>query len=1031
MFDEKGRYIIENYQKKPVFSSFLPGISGLTGIPVWSFYVNRGQGIASFGVQDKDHAIMEFYPAHEAYQNTKNKGFRTFLKVNGVYYEPFHSLDGEADMYIGLNELELEEENKALGIRVRALYYTLPNEKLGGIVRRISVENLGEKPLAIEMLDGLPAVIPYGIGMADMKEMCQTMTAWMQVEDVKERRPYYRVRYSTKDSAKVEKIKEGNFILAFSGEGELLPVLADANVVFGYDTSMEIPVGFLQEPVSVLAEKKQNLSHQVPAGFSCRSVILPEKGRYVSYMIAGSASGKGILKEFAEKRQDRSYFSQKEKEAAELAVHMTEAAAVKTGNPVFDAYCRQTYLDNLLRGGYPVKLGKKDVFYVYSRKHGDLERDYNYFSISPEYYSQGNGNYRDVNQNRRCDVLFAPWVGDYNIKLFFDLIQTDGCNPLVIRPVTYHVKNREAILEGVCPPSRDMVKHFLERSFSPGELFQFLEENHVGLTCDKKDFLDLIADNGIQEFHADFSEGYWTDHWTYNLDLIETYLEIFPDREEELIFLDKGYTFYKSQAVVLPRKERYMVSKDGVRQNAFLKEVCRHSGQREKLRTKTGEVFKTTLAVKLFTVAVNKFATLDTQGLGIEMEAGKPGWYDALNGMPGIFGSSMCESYELFRLIRFLLKEIKCYKRPVVMPEELDGFMKDITQALFCYYEEGCSKEWLWDEMNLAKEAYRKKTEGEISGREIERDGDGLAVFLETCGRYLAEGIFPETGNDRGIPLSYFYYHFTDLRMEEGKMYLENGKRFSMPLFLEGAVHYMKLLAGKEERRGLYTRIKESPLYDKELSMYKVNASLKDVPFEAGRAKAFSPGWLENESVWLHMEYKYLLELLKGELYEEFFEDFYKAGIPFMEEDVYGRSPLENVSFLVSSANENRSLWGRGFVARLSGATAEFLQMWHIMMFGKAPFFMMEGKLACGLRPAIPQYLMPEDRKLACTFLGRVRVVYDFGNVKKVIPGSYQWRKIHVLYADGTCVEEKGSVLLGNAALAVREGLVKELDLYA
>jgi len=37
-------------------------------------------------------------------------------------------------------------------------------------------------------------------------------------------------------------------------------------------------------------------------------------------------------------------------------------------------------------------------------------------------------------------------------------------------------------------------------------------------------------------------------------------------------------------------------------------------------------------------------------------------------------------------------------------------------------------------------------------------------------------------------------------------------------------------------------------------------------------------------------------------------------------------------------ANENRSLWGRGFVARLSGAAAEFLQMWHIMMFGKRRF---------------------------------------------------------------------------------------------
>jgi len=44
-------------------------------------------------------------------------------------------------------------------------------------------------------------------------------------------------------------------------------------------------------------------------------------------------------------------------------------------------------------------------FNVYSRKHGDLERDYNFFMLSPTFLSQGNGNYRDVNQNRRNDVL--------------------------------------------------------------------------------------------------------------------------------------------------------------------------------------------------------------------------------------------------------------------------------------------------------------------------------------------------------------------------------------------------------------------------------------------------------------------------------------------------------------------------------------------------------------------------------------------------------------------------------------------------
>ena len=40
-------------------------------------------------------------------------------------------------------------------------------------------------------------------------------------------------------------------------------------------------------------------------------------------------------------------------------------------------------------------------------------------------------------------------------------------------------------------------------------------------------------------------------------------------------------------------------------------------------------------------LAVLKFSTLDPYGMGVEMEGGKPGWNDAMNGLPGILGSSM------------------------------------------------------------------------------------------------------------------------------------------------------------------------------------------------------------------------------------------------------------------------------------------------------------------------------------------------------------------------------------------------------
>ena len=39
--DEGGRYLIRDYHLRPPFASFLPGIAGLTGIPVWVFLVNR------------------------------------------------------------------------------------------------------------------------------------------------------------------------------------------------------------------------------------------------------------------------------------------------------------------------------------------------------------------------------------------------------------------------------------------------------------------------------------------------------------------------------------------------------------------------------------------------------------------------------------------------------------------------------------------------------------------------------------------------------------------------------------------------------------------------------------------------------------------------------------------------------------------------------------------------------------------------------------------------------------------------------
>ena len=99
--------VMVGYGKKSPFASFLPGIAGIKGTPIWCYYVNRGQAVVSFGVQDKDHSIMEFYPAHTAYQMVSRTGFRTFIKTEGMIYEPFVKNSSNANMEIHMNTLAL------------------------------------------------------------------------------------------------------------------------------------------------------------------------------------------------------------------------------------------------------------------------------------------------------------------------------------------------------------------------------------------------------------------------------------------------------------------------------------------------------------------------------------------------------------------------------------------------------------------------------------------------------------------------------------------------------------------------------------------------------------------------------------------------------------------------------------------------------------------------------------------------------------------------------------------------------------
>jgi hypothetical protein len=294
---------------------------------------------------------------------------------------------------------------------------------------------------------------------------------------------------------------------------------------------------------------------------------------------------------------------------------------------------------------------------------------------------------------------------------------------------------------------------------------------------------------------------------------------------------------------------------------------------------------------------------------------------------------------------------------------------------------------------------------------------------------------------NRGVPPTYFTYEVTShepmldaagqpLCDAEGRPYVRatNFAPRVLPLFLEGPTHAMKVAEDAASAHALHQQVRQSALFDHQLGMFKVNASLAAESPEIGRARAFTPGWLENESIWLHMEAKYLLELLRAGLFAEFFAAMRQALPPFLAAETYGRSPLENSSFIVSSAHPDPTLHGRGFVARLSGVTAEFLSMWTTMMAGRQPFFMQDGQLHLALQPALPAWLFDEQNQLSFRFLGHTTVTVH--NPAGLDTWQASPSRTVLTPANRAALELPGALIGPPYAAMVRSGQIEAIHIY-
>lgn len=1003
--DEQGRFWIDHYDKQPAFASFLPGIAGPDGVPLWCLYVNRAQAISSFGVANKDQAIVEFLPANWAYQLTGVQGFRTFCMIDNQYYEPFQNnpasetLQYKRWMRMEIDRLTICEENHTLGLRFEVTYFSPVNQAIGSLVRLLTLTNLTSQNRDLHVLDGLPLVIPAGFTDVGIKTMRRIYEAYASVRLVADRVPFYAAKVMAHDEAEVEEVRKGNFYAAWLSDGDyLLPIepLYDPDLIFGTDQDLITPRSFIEQ--APLDRSRQVGENKLPCAMAPFRLKIGPNETTVLAALSGMAPNEALLRSFLQEFKTLSDFEKASRQSHQMIRSLTQPALTGSAIPALNNYARQNFLDNILRGGLPISMPSAagDIpLHLYSRRHGDAERDYNFFDLPACPLSSGEGNYRDICQNRRSNIWFYPEAGDAEIRMFVNLLSADGYNPLSIQGYRWTLP--ESIdAESLCPAcdaeARAAFIKLVCHPFLPGQLLSWANFYAIQIPDRLRWLHDFLGRCNTRLMACGHEGGYWIDHWTYIIDLMEAYAAVYPDRIEQTLTQKADIEWFFEPAQVLPRKQKYLRRKNGPLQ---LNAVTNTTVMPVPLPP-------VTVLGKLCALLAVKAVSLDYEGRGIEMEAGRPGWNDAMNGLPGLFGSSTCETAEALRLARWLLDTLP-QMPDTVFPEEAAALLDAVADDL--------KKEYDWDRSATIRETFRQRIYNNNSDKTRLISGHSIRDLLKAAAARFERGVNESIDPNTGLLHTYYFHKpIAAVQTDSEHVNIDSFQARPLPLFLEGQVHWLRVCDSQQARK-VYQTLRRSRLLDPQLQMYKLNECLAECSPEIGRARTFSRGWFENESIWLHMSYKYLLELLKQGLYEKFYADAQTMLVPFMDPTVYGRSILENSSFIASSVCPDPQARGRGFVARLSGSTAEFIHIWLHLTVGPRPFRIHKGRLIFAPAPALPGAWFTEktsvihwneqsveipENTFTCALLGRILLVYhnparkDTFGLAALRPGAYQ-----------------------------------------
>jgi hypothetical protein len=681
-FDGERYYVIRNVDRIPPFF-----ISVISSADHWLFVSSSG-GLTA-GRVSPETALFPYLPVDRIHESHPHTGSKTILRVGAqgrqVNWEPFNREHDERfatsrNLYKSVlgHKLCFEEVNHDLALTFR---YTWATSEQHGFVRQCELQNLGDEPVSVDLLDGLQNVLPAGTPALVQATSSNLVDAYKWTElDRGAGLAMYALYSRISDRAEPSESLRTNVVY---GLGLDAPTVLLSSLQLG---------AFRRGRPLLKEDRKRGIRG---AFFLAAALELPRSGSQRWQIVADVERTQAQVVDLIRQLADPAAAAKAV--ARSVAAGSGDLARIMAAADGFQATAEESVtahhyanvLFNVLRGGIfhdqyrvpasdfakgvrkfnariherhrglldslPGTLAVEDLRsavkqagdpqlerlcceylpITFGRRHGDPSRPWNRFTIKlkdelGEPLLSYEGNWRDIFQNWEALCFSFPGFIEHVIAKFVNASTVDGYNPYRI--------------------TREGIDWEVEDPDDPW--------SHIG---------------------------YWGDHQIiYLLKFLELSKQFHPARLSELLhrpvfsYANVPYRIRSFAEIVVDPKRT--VDYDSALAAQIAERVATTGADGKLVLDRAGEVYQVNLLEKLLVPLLAKLGNLVVEG-GIWLNTQRPEWNDANNALVGQ-GVSMVTLYYMRRYVRLLQELLAGAPGKVELSVEVGNWLGDTSAAL-------------------------------------------------------------------------------------------------------------------------------------------------------------------------------------------------------------------------------------------------------------------------------------------------------------------------------------------------------------